>query len=183
MRYVSMAHARQAHGSCAAHAILVLYLRFTCLYCAAEKQKPPRGLSALGPPARSHPPARPLQIYTTVINAYYTRDNSSPLRRHVLSLDMSLPAYPWQQRPEDLPLTAEEVCAALYEAEGDVTAASHAAESWLARPAQVHRALEPRPGGHPRDGQSAGGQGAIASSARPSTTRTIVGWIGRSATS
>ena len=37
---------------------------------------------------------------------------------------MSLPAYPWAQRPEDLPLTAEEVCAALYEAEGDVTAAS-----------------------------------------------------------
>jgi hypothetical protein len=37
---------------------------------------------------------------------------------------MSLPAYPWNQRPDDLPLTAEEVCAALYEAEGDVTAAS-----------------------------------------------------------
>ncbi len=37
---------------------------------------------------------------------------------------MSLPAYPWTQRPDDLPLTAEEVCAALYEAEGDVTAAS-----------------------------------------------------------
>jgi hypothetical protein len=37
---------------------------------------------------------------------------------------MSLPAYPWSQRPDDLPLTAEEVCAALFEAEGDVTAAS-----------------------------------------------------------
>ena len=37
---------------------------------------------------------------------------------------MSLPAYPWSSRPDDLPLTAEEVCAALYEAEGDVTAAS-----------------------------------------------------------
>ena len=37
---------------------------------------------------------------------------------------MSLPAYPWQQRPDDLPLTAEEVCAALVEANGDVTDAS-----------------------------------------------------------
>ena len=37
---------------------------------------------------------------------------------------MSLPAYPWQSRPDDLPLTAEEVCAALYEAGGDVTDAS-----------------------------------------------------------
>jgi hypothetical protein len=33
-------------------------------------------------------------------------------------------AYPWSTRPEDLPLTAEEVCGALYEAEGDITAAS-----------------------------------------------------------
>ena len=37
---------------------------------------------------------------------------------------MSLPAYPWNSRPDDLPLTAEEVCAALFEAEGDITAAS-----------------------------------------------------------
>ena len=37
---------------------------------------------------------------------------------------MSLPAYPWSQRPDDLPLTAEEVCGALFEASGDVTAAS-----------------------------------------------------------
>ena len=37
---------------------------------------------------------------------------------------MNLPAYPWSSRPDDLPLTADEVCAALYEANGDVTAAS-----------------------------------------------------------
>ena len=37
---------------------------------------------------------------------------------------MSLPAYPWLSRPDDLPLTADEVCAALYEANGDITAAS-----------------------------------------------------------
>ena len=35
-----------------------------------------------------------------------------------------LPAYPWSERPQNHPLTADEVCAALYEAEGDVTAAS-----------------------------------------------------------
>ena len=35
-----------------------------------------------------------------------------------------LPAYPWESRPDDYPLTAEEVCAALYEARGDVTDAS-----------------------------------------------------------
>jgi hypothetical protein len=35
-----------------------------------------------------------------------------------------LPAYPWDARPENYPLTADEVCAALYEAHGDVTAAS-----------------------------------------------------------
>lgn len=35
-----------------------------------------------------------------------------------------LPAYPWDQRPDNHPLTADEVCAALFEAEGDVTAAS-----------------------------------------------------------
>lgn len=33
-------------------------------------------------------------------------------------------AYPWSSRPDDLPLTVEEVCAALYEVCGDVTAAS-----------------------------------------------------------
>jgi hypothetical protein len=37
---------------------------------------------------------------------------------------MSLPAYPWSTRPDDMPLTADEVCAALVEAEGDITAAS-----------------------------------------------------------
>ena len=37
---------------------------------------------------------------------------------------MNLPAYPWSSRPDDLPLTADEVCAALYEAAGDVTSAS-----------------------------------------------------------
>ena len=37
---------------------------------------------------------------------------------------MSLPAFPWDQRPDDLPLTADEVCAALAEAHGNVTAAS-----------------------------------------------------------
>lgn len=35
-----------------------------------------------------------------------------------------MPAYPWSQRPDDLPLTAEEVCEALYEAKGIVTRAS-----------------------------------------------------------
>ena len=35
-----------------------------------------------------------------------------------------LPAYPWDQRPDNHPLTADEVCAALFEAEGDVTTAS-----------------------------------------------------------
>ena len=37
---------------------------------------------------------------------------------------MSLPAYPWTQRPDAMPLTADEVCEALYQAEGDITAAS-----------------------------------------------------------
>ena len=35
-----------------------------------------------------------------------------------------LPAYPWDARPDNHPLTADEVCAALVEAEGDVTVAS-----------------------------------------------------------
>lgn len=35
-----------------------------------------------------------------------------------------LPAYPWQTRPVDEPLTAEEVCEALWVAEGDVRVAS-----------------------------------------------------------
>jgi hypothetical protein len=35
-----------------------------------------------------------------------------------------LPAYPWDARPDDFPLSAEEVCAALVEAHGDVTRAS-----------------------------------------------------------
>jgi hypothetical protein len=35
-----------------------------------------------------------------------------------------LPAYPWQQRPDDYPLTAEEVCAALAENGGSITRAS-----------------------------------------------------------
>ena len=35
-----------------------------------------------------------------------------------------LPAYPWSQRPDDHPLTAEEVCAALVESEGNVKIAA-----------------------------------------------------------
>jgi hypothetical protein len=35
-----------------------------------------------------------------------------------------LPAYPWSQRPEDHPLTLDEVTAALVEASGDVTQAA-----------------------------------------------------------
>lgn len=35
-----------------------------------------------------------------------------------------LPAYPWVTRPEDEPLTVEEVCEALWEAEGDIRVAS-----------------------------------------------------------
>jgi hypothetical protein len=35
-----------------------------------------------------------------------------------------LPAYPWSQRPDDHPLTLDEVSAALVEASGDVTAAA-----------------------------------------------------------
>lgn len=35
-----------------------------------------------------------------------------------------LPAYPWSQRPDDMPLTADEVCDALFQAEGDITAAA-----------------------------------------------------------
>lgn len=35
-----------------------------------------------------------------------------------------LPAYPWSQRPDDEPLTAEEVCAALVESEGNVQIAA-----------------------------------------------------------
>ena len=35
-----------------------------------------------------------------------------------------LPAYPWSQRPDDLPLTADEVCAALSENGGDITRTS-----------------------------------------------------------
>ena len=33
-----------------------------------------------------------------------------------------LPAYPWSQRPDDHPLSVEEVCAALFECEGDIPA-------------------------------------------------------------
>jgi hypothetical protein len=35
-----------------------------------------------------------------------------------------LPAYPWEVRPDDNPLTAEEVCAALVESEGNVKLAA-----------------------------------------------------------
>jgi hypothetical protein len=35
-----------------------------------------------------------------------------------------LPAYPWSQRPDDQPLTAEEVCAALVQSEGNVALAA-----------------------------------------------------------
>jgi hypothetical protein len=35
-----------------------------------------------------------------------------------------MPAYPWVQRPDDHPLTADEVCEALWEAEGNVSRAS-----------------------------------------------------------
>lgn len=35
-----------------------------------------------------------------------------------------MPAYPWQQRPDDLPLTADEVCEALFHSWGNVTEAS-----------------------------------------------------------
>jgi hypothetical protein len=35
-----------------------------------------------------------------------------------------LPAYPWSQRPEDHPLTADEVCAALVQSEGDIPGAA-----------------------------------------------------------
>ena len=35
-----------------------------------------------------------------------------------------LPAYPWSQRPDDHPLMVEEVCAALFECEGDIPAAA-----------------------------------------------------------
>jgi hypothetical protein len=35
-----------------------------------------------------------------------------------------LPAYPWSQRPDDHPLTLDEVTAAIVEASGDVTAAA-----------------------------------------------------------
>ncbi len=37
---------------------------------------------------------------------------------------MTLPAYPWSQRPEDYPLTADEVCAALAECGGFINRAS-----------------------------------------------------------
>jgi hypothetical protein len=35
-----------------------------------------------------------------------------------------LPAYPWSQRPEDEPLTVEEVCGALVHTEGNVKLAA-----------------------------------------------------------
>jgi hypothetical protein len=35
-----------------------------------------------------------------------------------------LPAYPWSTRPDDHPLTADEVCAALVVSEGDIRAAA-----------------------------------------------------------
>lgn len=35
-----------------------------------------------------------------------------------------LPAYPWTQRPDDHPLTVDEVCAALVHSEGDLRAAA-----------------------------------------------------------
>lgn len=35
-----------------------------------------------------------------------------------------LPAYPWVTRPDDHPLSVEEVCAALWESEGDVRVAA-----------------------------------------------------------
>ena len=35
-----------------------------------------------------------------------------------------LPAYPWDQRPDDNPLTVDEVCASLAEHEGDIRAAA-----------------------------------------------------------
>jgi hypothetical protein len=35
-----------------------------------------------------------------------------------------LPAYPWSQRPDDHPLSVEEVCAALVDSEGDIPAAA-----------------------------------------------------------
>ena len=31
-----------------------------------------------------------------------------------------LPAYPWSQRPDDMPLSVDEVCAALVHSEGDI---------------------------------------------------------------
>jgi hypothetical protein len=37
---------------------------------------------------------------------------------------MPLPAYPWQQRPDDSPLTAEEVCSALAEHGGSILRAA-----------------------------------------------------------
>ena len=35
-----------------------------------------------------------------------------------------LPAYPWMTRPSDEPLTAEEVCEALWQAEGSIVQAA-----------------------------------------------------------
>ena len=36
-----------------------------------------------------------------------------------------LPAYPWSQRPDDHPLSVEEVCAALVHSEGDIPEAAN----------------------------------------------------------
>jgi hypothetical protein len=41
-----------------------------------------------------------------------------------LGVKVMLPAYPWFQRPEDQPLTIEEVCAALVQSEGNVKVAA-----------------------------------------------------------
>jgi hypothetical protein len=82
-----------------------------------RKALPPPSTIPKGGPGRSPLPPRYDQNHTTLQLCFLDKEEFGVP-------NAMLPAYPWQTRPDDHPLTADEVCAALFEAEGDVTSAA-----------------------------------------------------------
>lgn len=78
---------------------------------------PPPKYFSWGPPGAVPPrlsPRKSIPLPTAWFTAPGNPGNLNPM----------LPAYPWSQRPDDHPLTPEEVCGALVESEGDVRLAA-----------------------------------------------------------
>lgn len=96
------------------------------LVVATDFQKPPPNVSEGPQSAQSHPGFHRPKPIPSRIRDFLECPRTADLAFWAILAYLApmLPAYPWSQRPDDHPLSVEEVCAALVEAEGDIPAAA-----------------------------------------------------------